>query len=98
MSMGEESSEGMMSERESRKPRGRPARHPQEIEAAKLSILHSALRVFGRDGEDPPVKAILEEAGISRATFYKYFDSKRSLQEALLNFATSRIIPIKNHI
>ncbi len=64
-------------EKETTKTRGRPTQSQE---------------VFERHGEEAPVKEILEEAKISRGTFYKYFSSKLSLREALLRFATSRLL------
>lgn len=75
-----------------RRKRGRPAQGPLGAELAKASILHAAAAVYRRLGEDVPVQLILDEAGVSRATFYKHFSSKQELQTALLSVAIETVI------
>jgi TetR/AcrR family transcriptional regulator len=49
-----------------------------------MSILRAAMTVFGRLGHaDTRVEDILEEAGISRPTFYRYFKSKDDVFDAV---------------
>ena len=59
---------------------------------AKASILRAAATVYNRTGADASVEEILQEAGISRATFYRHFRSKEALQEALLAFASQTLL------
>ena len=57
---------------------------PKKIdhEARKEKILHTALRVFGREGyRDSNLSLIASECGISRPTIYQYFKDK---EESLL--------------
>ncbi len=75
-----------MSTDRTRGRRGRPPLDVFEIEAAKTAILAAAAAVYNRSGTEAPVQEILEEAKVSRATFYKFFPSKAALQEALLEF------------
>jgi len=50
----------------------------------RMRILRAAMTVFGRLGYgDTRVEDILEEAGISRPTFYRYFKSKDELFDAV---------------
>jgi len=57
----------------SRRRRGRPAAGKKEI---RNEILEAARQVYGRHGVyGATVLLILEEAGVSRPTFYKYFSS-----------------------
>jgi AcrR family transcriptional regulator len=72
--------------------RGRPPLGAFEVTLAKASILRSAAVVYNRTGKDGPVQAILEEANVSRATFYKHFPSKEALQEALLDVALNAML------
>ena len=67
--------------------RGRPPLSVFEVEAARTSILAAAATVYNRTGQDTPVQEILEEAQVSRATFYKLFSSKEALQKSLLEFS-----------
>ena len=48
---------------------------PPGTSARELEVI--SLRLFTRDGfEDTPVERIAAEAGVSRRTFFRYFDSK----------------------
>ena len=50
----------------------------------RMRILRAASEVFGRLGyADTRVEDILEEAGISRPTFYRYFKSKDDVFDAV---------------
>lgn len=75
-----------------RRSRGRPTHTKEEIKNTMNAILQSAINVFERKGDDIPVEEILDEAKISRGTFYKYFPSKTKLREELLIFSTSRFL------
>lgn len=74
------------------KSRGRPIHTDIDIKNTMNAILRSAINVFERRGDDAPIEEILDEAQISRGTFYKYFPSKIRLREAMLSFATSRFL------
>lgn len=51
-------------------------------ERMRARILDATMRVFANQGHDRPViEDVVREAGVSRGTFYKYFDS---LDEALI--------------
>ena len=59
-------------------------RYEKQKEASRQAILQAALTLFRDDGYyRTNVEAIITEAGVSRATFYKHFKSKFSLAEAL---------------
>lgn len=48
--------------------------------SARLQIVRGAMVAFGRDGyEGTTVESILEQAGVSRRTFYKFFRNKDEL-------------------
>lgn len=72
--------------------RGRPPLGPFDLMVARATILQAAAVVYDRAGEDARVEDILREAGISRATFYRHFDSKDALQAALLEVATETLL------
>ena len=79
-------------ELESTKPRpsdrgGQPAQQREHLARGRETIrklLLAGMEVFGRDGyRGASVGAIVERAGISRATFYVYFANKDDLFRAL---------------
>lgn len=72
--------------------RGRPPLDEAQIQAARASILAAAQIVYSRTGKDVPVQEILEEAKVSRATFYKFFPSKEELHVALLGFGVDLML------
>ena len=65
------------------------ARRPR---VAHPGILGAAVQVFSRLGfAATRVEDILESAGITRRTFYKYFDSKEDVLAAVYEMATSEL-------
>ena len=55
-------------------------------------ILASALKEFGKVGyHDASIVRITEGAGVAMGTFYLYFDSKRTVFEALVIDLNSRV-------
>jgi AcrR family transcriptional regulator len=67
------------------KPKPTPKRtQPQRTTRTRTQILKAAAEVFGRLGYmDSRVEDILEESGVSRPTFYRFFDSKEAVFDAL---------------
>lgn len=61
-------------------------------ERRRIQILAAALDVFGDKGyHSTGVADILDHAGISRGTFYQYFESKRQVFEELLDETLEQI-------
>ncbi len=61
-------------------------------EDTRTAILQSAARLFGRLGySGASVRAIVEEAGVSKPMLYYYFPDKRTLMEELLRSAFRRL-------
>lgn len=61
-------------------------------------ILESALTVFSRKGfGESRVDDISAAAGISRATFYRYFDGKDDVFDALIDLMSSEVIGAAEH-
>ncbi|MFD7834722.1 TetR/AcrR family transcriptional regulator [Streptomyces sp. NPDC059761] len=57
-----------------------PAKTPARRVTARERLLAAAARVFYADGiHSTPVDRIIEEAGVTRATFYRHFPSKEAL-------------------
>jgi AcrR family transcriptional regulator len=62
---------------------GRPRRFDDETE--RRMIVDAAIRVFGAaDGGPVSVGDVLAEAGLSTRAFYRHFESKEALLEALM--------------
>ncbi len=56
-----------------------------ELSAKQLELLEAALRVFNRKGYDASrTREIAKEAGVSEATLFKHFPTKRHLLNALM--------------
>ena len=56
-------------------------------------ILEAALRVFAERGPDAPViDEFVQAAGISRGTFYNYFDSVEALLRATSEWTTREVV------
>jgi len=65
---------------------GRIARAGRRRAATRLALIQSARRLFGRRGyHDVTPQAIAAAAGVSRATFYRFFDNKTELFAAVLD-------------
>lgn len=74
---------------------GRVARAEAKRQARQTEILAAAGRVFSERGyHASSVADVIEAAGISRGTFYLYFDSKETLFLALMDAFTERIIRV----
>lgn len=64
-----------------------------EQDSVRTRILRGAVTTFGRLGyENASVEAVLEEAGVSRRTFYKHFRSKEDVFRALYDRAVERLL------
>ena len=67
------------------RPRGLSSLHQEQIEDSRNRILAAAEQAFTRNSYNAtPVDAIISIAGVSRATFYKYFTSKLDLAKGLI--------------
>jgi AcrR family transcriptional regulator len=66
---------------------------PQSSEKRRNQILENALTVFSRSGfAASRVDDISTAAGISRATFYRYFDGKDDIFDALVDLMSIEVI------
>lgn len=64
----------------------------------RAEILESALEVFSRTGfAASRVDDISAAAGISRATFYRYFDGKDDVFDALVDLMSNEVIGAAEH-
>lgn len=64
-----------------------------EVDTVRARILRGAVITFGRLGYgNASVEAILDEAGVSRRTFYKHFRSKEDVFRALYDRAVERLM------
>jgi len=64
-----------------------------ETDGIRLRILRGAMTTFGRLGYGATsVESILEEAGVSRRTFYKHFRSKEDVFHALYDRAVEQLL------
>jgi AcrR family transcriptional regulator len=67
------------------RPRGLSALHQEQIEDSRQRILAAAEQAFTRNSYSAtPVDTIISIAGVSRATFYKYFNSKFDVAKGLI--------------
>ena len=67
------------------RPRGLSSLHQEQIEDSRNRILAAAEQAFTRNSYNAtPVDAIISIAGVSRATFYKYFTSKLDIAKGLI--------------
>jgi AcrR family transcriptional regulator len=65
----------------------------QRSARTETRILEAALRVFGERGPDAPViDEFVQAAGISRGTFYNYFDSVEALLRATSEWTTREVV------
>lgn len=54
-------------------------------EIRRLEILHSAEKLFNKQGYDKTsIESIIKKAGIAKGTFYYYFKAKKDILEALV--------------
>lgn len=61
-------------------------------EARKERILHTALKVFAREGyKDANLSIIANECGISRPTIYQYFKNKEEIYYFAVKLVTGRM-------
>jgi AcrR family transcriptional regulator len=71
---------------------GRPA-DPGIIERRRRELVEAAYRVFARKGYAATgVADIVEELGVGRGTFYRYFDNKRDILLSALDYGADRMI------
>jgi AcrR family transcriptional regulator len=69
------------------------------LEKRRLHLLENALVVFSRKGfHDTRIDDVCSAAGISRATFYRYFESKDALFDALVDLMGVEVIEIGQHL
>jgi AcrR family transcriptional regulator len=66
------------------------ATRTRQRERTRQQILDALARLVDRDGVEPAVDQLSVEAGVSRATFYRYFGSPA---EALFQLFTDRQLP-----
>jgi AcrR family transcriptional regulator len=69
------------------------------VEKRRSQLLESALVVFSRKSfHDTRIDDVCSAAGISRATFYRYFESKDALFDALVDLMSIEVIEIAQHL
>lgn len=73
----------------------RVARAEAKRQARQAEIVQAAGRVFSERGyHDSSIADVIEAAGISRGTFYLYFDSKEALFLELMESFINRIVDV----
>ncbi|MCA9645635.1 MAG: TetR/AcrR family transcriptional regulator [Myxococcales bacterium] len=66
-------------------------------QAGRVEMARAAIPVFARWGaDDTRIEHLLEATGVSRRTFYKYFDSKEDVLVALYEIATRDLLSALN--
>jgi AcrR family transcriptional regulator len=74
------------------RPRGLSQLHQEQIEDSRNRILSAAEAAFTQNSYmATPVDMIISIAGVSRATFYKYFNSKFDLAKGLIDVFLPRL-------
>ncbi len=74
---------------------GRSVRAQRRRQARKDQILAAAKELFARRGyRDTSILAVIEQAGISRGTFYSYFDSKDELFRDLVDGLVEQMMAV----
>lgn len=69
------------------------------LEKRRLHLLESALVVISRKGyHETRIDDVCAAAGISRATFYRYLDSKDALFDALVDLMSTEVLAIAQHL
>ena len=72
---------------------GRSTRAKAQRELRRAEILHAAQREFGTRGyHNTSINDVIVAAGISRGTFYLYFDSKDALFHELIDGYTHKMM------
>src|SRR4051812_44380975 len=62
---------------------------------AETRIVEAAIGVFAdRSPRDTPVEELIQAAGISRRTFYKYFPSKDAVLAAIYRLITDQLVQL----
>ncbi|HVV74826.1 MAG TPA: TetR/AcrR family transcriptional regulator [Mycobacteriales bacterium] len=65
----------------------------------RRKVLESALTVFNRRGYSTSrVEDVCNEAAISRATFYRYFESKEEAFDALIELMCTEVLDSASHL
>lgn len=73
--------------------RGRPPRTPQETQAVRDQIKQAAIQVYAAHGYHAvTVELILQACGLSRPTFYRYFDNTAAVLDLVLKEANDLLI------
>ena len=77
------------------RPRGLSVLHQEQIEDSRQRILAAAEAAFMRNSYGAtPVDTIITIAGVSRATFYKYFTNKFDLARGLIGIFTPKLYAV----
>jgi AcrR family transcriptional regulator len=77
------------------RPRGLSTLHQEQIEDSQQRILAAAALAFTRNSYNAtPVDTIISIAGVSRATFYKYFTSKFDVAKGLIEAFMPRLTAV----
>lgn len=63
-----------------------------DAEKHRSELIEAAARVFSSQGPDVPLQAVLEEAGLSRGTLYRYFPDRQALMVAVLRLELTRFV------
>lgn len=79
----------------SKKTDGRSQRAIEKRQARRTDILKAAVHLFSSHGfHATSIADVIAEAGISRGTFYLYFDSKEALFLDLMDLFAKRIMEV----
>ena len=75
------------------RPHHRTASGHAQREKTRAAIIQSAIAVFAAQGPDAPVvEDFVKAAGISRGTFYTYFETTRDLLDATVERLSNEVI------
>ncbi|MCL2658854.1 MAG: TetR/AcrR family transcriptional regulator [Betaproteobacteria bacterium] len=81
------------------KPKSQRAVHPRTISGqaqkakTRAAIIQAAIPVFAQNGPDIPiVDDFVKAAGVSRGTFYNYFETTRDLLEATMAHISDELV------
>jgi TetR/AcrR family transcriptional regulator len=76
-----------------RSARGRPPKTPAETEAIRAVIKSAAAKAFAEHGyHNLSVEQILQNSGVSRPTFYRYFDNTQDVLDLILTEVNVRLV------